>query len=144
MIKQRARFGQIFWCEFPVDAPSAEFHAEHPVVVIRSAPDLKGACIVVPITTKAAPPSPTVHKLRRNYNPAAPKLEVWAIGNHIYTVSQERLRPFVHRGQQVVPKMHADDLADVMAAIRAALPQVFPEPAPQPATIDLPKAEPKE
>ena len=129
-LKQRARFGQVFWCDFPTDAPRAEFHAEHPAVVIRSAKDLHDVCIVVPITTKPHPPSPTVHKLRRNYNPASPGLEVWAICNHIYTVAQERLRPFQHRGQQIVPRMADDDLADVMTAIRAALPQVFPPAAP--------------
>ncbi len=123
--KQRARFGQVLWCEFPIDALPAEFHAEHPVVVIRSAKDLKDTCIVVPITTKMHAPSPTVHKLRHNYNPAAPTREVWVICSHIYTVGQERLRPFQHRGQQIVPRMDADDIADVVVALRAALPQVF-------------------
>ncbi len=125
LLKQRARFGQVLWCDFPTDAPPSEFHAEHPVVVIRSAKDLKDACIVAPITTKEQPTSPTVHKLRRNYNPAAPGRTVWVICSHIYTVGQERLRPFQYRGQQMVPQMQPDDIADVCAAIRAALPQVL-------------------
>ncbi len=43
LLKQRARFGQVFWCDFPPDAPRAEFHAEQPAVVIRSAKDLQGS-----------------------------------------------------------------------------------------------------
>ena len=39
------------WCDFPADAPLEEFHAEHPVVVVRSAHGLSDTCIVVPITS---------------------------------------------------------------------------------------------
>jgi uncharacterized protein YifN (PemK superfamily) len=124
-LNQRARFGQVFWCGFPVDAPKAEFHSEHPVVVIRAAKDLHDTCIVVPITTRPHLASTTVFKLLRNYNPSAPQLDVWAICNHLYTVSQERLRPFYHKGRPVVPKMEADDLANVLEAVRNGLPQVF-------------------
>jgi uncharacterized protein YifN (PemK superfamily) len=124
-IVQRARFGQVLWCDFPADAPAEEFHAEHPAVVVRSAGNLRETCIVVPITSKPHPTGPTVHKLRRNYNPAAPGLEVWAICHHLYTISQTRLRPFQHKGQQIVPKMEQDDLADIISGIRRALPQIF-------------------
>ena len=126
LIQQRARFGQVLWCDFPADAPAEEFHAEHPVVVVRSAKDLKDTCIVVPVTSTFHYPSPTVHKLRRHYNPAEPDREVWAICHELYTVSQSRFRPFQYKGRQFVPRMEADDLADVVACIRRALPQVFP------------------
>jgi mRNA interferase MazF len=125
-INQRARFGQVFWCDFPTNAPDEEFHAEHPAVVVRSAKDLKDTCIIVPITSQPHAPGPTVHKLRRNYNPAAPSLSVWAVCSHLYTVSQSRLRPFQHGGHQIVPKMAKDDLADIIACVRSALPQIFP------------------
>jgi uncharacterized protein YifN (PemK superfamily) len=105
------------------------------VVVVQSAKDLKDTCIVIPLTTQPHNDAPTVHKLRRNYNPAVstyPRLarivEVWAVCGHLYTVSQSRLRPFQHRGQQTVPRMQQDDLDDVIACIRCALPQIFPAP----------------
>jgi mRNA interferase MazF len=132
-IKQRARFGQVFWCKFPTNAPREEFHAEHPIVVVRSAKDLTDTCIVVPLTSGPHTDAPTVHKLRRNYNRAAPILDVWAVCSHLYTVSQSRLRPFQHGGQQIVPKMQQDDLDDVIACVRRALPQICPAPAPPPA-----------
>jgi uncharacterized protein YifN (PemK superfamily) len=134
---QRARFGQVYWCDFPAGAPPEEFHAEHPVVVIRAAQDLHDTCVVIPITSQQHNPSPVVHKLRRNYNPAAPGLPVWAICREIYTVSQSRLRAFQHRGQQIVPKMDQADLDDVMACIRRALPQVFPPVPPAAVANDV-------
>ena len=124
-IKQRARFGQVFWCAFPPDAPSEEFHSEHPVVVVRAARNLRDTCIVVPLTSQPHAAIPTVHMLRRNYNPAAPGRAAWAVCSHLYTVSQSRLRPFQHGGHQIVPRMQQDDLTDIVACIRAALPQVF-------------------
>jgi uncharacterized protein YifN (PemK superfamily) len=139
-MKQRARFGQVMWCDFPADAPLEEFHAEHPVVVVRSAHGLSDTCIVVPITSAPHNPSPTVHKLRRNYNPASRGLAVWAICSHLYTVAHSRLRPFQHRGQQLVPKMEDDDHADVIACIRRAMPQVFPPLAPGRGTQPVPGA----
>lgn len=131
-IRQRARFGQVFWCDFPADAPPEEFHAEHPAVVVKSANDLKDTCIVVPMTSLPNAVSPVIHKLRRNYNPARPDLDAWAVCNHLYTVSQSRLRPFQHKGQQVTPKMQDDDLDDVLACIRRALPQIC---SPRPAAV---------
>jgi uncharacterized protein YifN (PemK superfamily) len=134
-IKQRARFGQVLWCDFPTDAPRGEFHAEHMVVVVQSAKDLKDTCIVVPLTSVLHTDAPTVHKLRRNYNPTS-VVDMWAVCSHLYTVSQSRLRPFQHRGQQIVSKMQQDDLDDLIACIRRALPQIFPAspPARQPST----------
>src|SRR5207302_880823 len=70
-LKQRARFGQVMWCAFPEDAPLPQFRGEHPVVVVQSAKDLRDTCVVVPMTTAAHNPSPTVYKLKRGYNPAA-------------------------------------------------------------------------
>jgi len=82
-----------------------EFHAEHPVVVVRSAQSLTGHVYCCAITSDPHNPSPTVHKLRRNYNPASPTREVWVICSHLYTVAHSRLRAFQHKGQQLVPKM---------------------------------------
>ena len=124
-IKQRARFGQVFWCAFPADAPPEEFHSEHPVVVVRAARTLKDTCIVVPLTTQPHPAIATVHALHRNYNPGAPDKAVWAVCSHLYTVSQSRLRPFQHGGRQLVPRLQQDDIDAIRACIRAAMPQVL-------------------
>jgi uncharacterized protein YifN (PemK superfamily) len=63
------------WCAFSEDAPLPEFRGEHPALVVQSAKDLKDTCVVVPITSSRHIPSPTVYKLTKSYNPAAPNLE---------------------------------------------------------------------
>lgn len=124
-LKQRARFGQIMWCAFSEDAPLPEFRGEHPVVVVQSAKDLKDTCVVVPMTTRAHNPSPTVHKLKRGANPAAPGVDSWAICDHLYTVSQTRLRPFQHRGYQAVPRITQEDVEGIVSCIQKGFPQIF-------------------
>jgi uncharacterized protein YifN (PemK superfamily) len=113
------------WCAFSEGALLPEFRGEHPVVVVQSAKDLKDTCVVVPMTSARHNPSPTVYKLKAGYNPAARGVESWVICNHLYTVSQARLRPFQHRGYQAVPKIHQDDLEGIVACIRQGFPQIF-------------------
>lgn len=121
LILSRPRFGQVYWVDFPHDAYAPEFVGEHPGVVIRAAASLNEPCTVVPLTSRDQGRRPHVHALTRNPNPRQ-NTAVWAVCDHLYTVSIERLRPFLDRHKNPsYPRVADVDLHEISKAVRGAM-----------------------
>ena len=86
------RLGNVYWCEFPMDARKPEFWKTRPVIVVSYANTLLGPVLVVPLTTKPQPGNKWAHALPRNPVPGESRAS-WAVCNHLYTVSCSRLSP---------------------------------------------------
>lgn len=121
LIQSRARFGQVYWVDFPHDAYSPEFVGEHPGVVVRAASSLSEPCIVVPLTSRDQGQRVHTYELRRNPNPRQ-DTRVWAVCDHLYTVAIERLRPLLDRHKNPsYPKVDDLDLHEIARRVQAAM-----------------------
>lgn len=121
LILSRPRFGQVYWVDFPHDAYAPEFVGEHPGVVIRGASSLHEPCTVVPLTTRDRGKRPHTFELTINPNPRQ-DTPVWAVCDHLYTVSIERLRPFLDRYKnQSFPKVCDADCQELAKRVQGAL-----------------------
>lgn len=121
LILSRPRFGQVYWVDFPHDAYAPEFVGEHPGVVIRAASSLHEPCTVVPLTSRDQRRRPHTYELTVNPNPRQ-DTPVWAVCDHLYTVSIERLRPFLDRYKnQSFPKVCDADCREISRHVHGAL-----------------------
>lgn len=121
LILSRPRFGQVYWVDFPHDAYAPEFVGEHPGVVIRGASSLQEPCTIVPLTSRDQGKRPHTFRLKINPNPRQ-NTPVWAVCDHLYTVSIERLRPFLDRYKnQSFPKVGDADCQEIARRVQGAL-----------------------
>jgi mRNA interferase MazF len=81
------KHGQIYWCDFWLDAQLPEMWKTRPVVVLSYKNTLHGPCLVVPITTQPQGNSPWAWELSGSLDGR----QSWAVCNHLYTVATSRL-----------------------------------------------------
>nr|WP_294550253.1 type II toxin-antitoxin system PemK/MazF family toxin [uncultured Rhodopila sp.] len=89
-IKATPKIRNVYYCDFPEAALPPEFSKRRPVIVVSYRNSLTAPILVVPQTTQAQPHNGWEVKLARNPTPAE-SCEVWAVCNHLYTVSCTRL-----------------------------------------------------
>ncbi len=81
------KHGQIYWCDFWLDAQLPEMWKTRPVVVLSYKNTLHGPCLVVPITTEPQGNSPWAWELSVSIDGQ----RNWVICNHLSTVAPSRL-----------------------------------------------------
>jgi mRNA interferase MazF len=111
------KHGQIYWCDFWLDAQLPEMWKTRPVVVLSYKNTLHGPCLVVPITTEPQGNSPWAWQLsvsidgRRN----------WVVCNHLYTVAPSRLSQVRTR----IFRVPETEFNEILARVTAWLPRPF-------------------
>jgi mRNA interferase MazF len=111
------KHGQIYWCDFWLDAQLPEMWKTRPVVVLSYKNTLHGPCLVVPTTTEPQGDSPWAWELsismdgRRN----------WVVCNHLYTVAPSRLSP--EKGR--IPRVPNGEFNEILKRVVAWLPRPF-------------------
>lgn len=126
-ILSRPRIGQMYWIDFPHDAYAPEFVNEHPGIVIRAANSLHDTCIILPVTSAQQKAGTHFHQLSKNPNPKgqAEGRTAYVVCDHLYTVNTNRLRPLVHNGKAIFPKVEPHDLAATFAIVQKVLVAAF-------------------
>lgn len=111
------KLGQIYWCDFWMDAQLPVMWKTRPIVVLSYKNTLHGPCLVVPITTKPQQDSPWAWELsvslegRRN----------WVVCNHLCTVAPSRLSQV--RGK--LPMVPKNEFNEILTRVMAWLPRPF-------------------
>jgi mRNA interferase MazF len=86
-ISAAPKHGQIYWCDFWLDAQLPEMWKTRPVIVLSYKNTLHGPCLVVPTTTKPQGNSPWAWPLSLSIDGQ----RRWVVCNHLYTVAPSRL-----------------------------------------------------
>ncbi|MFL5287489.1 MAG: type II toxin-antitoxin system PemK/MazF family toxin [Rhodopila sp.] len=110
-----------YHCSFPDAALPPEFSKRRPVTVVSYENSLTGPILVVPFTTRPQRADGWAIKLARNPTPGE-SCDVWAVCNHLYTVSCERLTAT----HGVVPRLTPDEFRPVHELILVWLPALDP------------------
>jgi mRNA interferase MazF len=118
-IRATPRIRNVYYCAFPEAALPPEFSKRRPVVVVSYKNSLTGPILVVPITTRPQPDNPWAVRLPRNPTPGE-TCDVWAICNHLYTVSCTRLTA-THR---TVPRLTADEFRPIHTKVLNWIPSL--------------------
>jgi mRNA interferase MazF len=111
------KHGQIYWCDFWLDAQLPEMWKTRPVVVISYKNTLHGPRLVVPTSTDPQGSSPWAWELsitidgQRN----------WVVCNHLYTVAPSRLSQVKGR---ILPVPNAE-FNEILQRVSAWLPRPF-------------------
>jgi mRNA interferase MazF len=111
------KHGQIYWCDFWLDAQLPERWKTRPVVVLSYKNTLHGPCLVVPLTTEPQGDSPWAWEVsvsidgRRN----------WAVCNHLYTIAPSRLST----GPRRVLRIPNTAFNEILKRVNAWLPRPF-------------------
>jgi len=120
-IKATPHIRNIYYCGFPDAALPPEFSKRRPVIVMSYKNSLTGPILVIPITTQAQPEGGWAVKLARNPTPGE-TCDVWAIRNHLYTVSCTRLTAT----HGVVPRLTAAEFRPIHELVLKWLPTLDP------------------
>jgi len=111
------KHGQIYWCDFWLDAQLPEMWKTRPVVVLSYKNTLHGPCLVVPMTTDPQGNSPWAWELsvsidgRRN----------WVVCNDLHTIAPSRLSP--EKG--TIPRVPHAEFNEILQPVTAWLPRPF-------------------
>jgi uncharacterized protein YifN (PemK superfamily) len=126
-IVSRPRMGQMYWVDFPHDAYAPEFVNEHPGIVIRAANSLHDTCIILPVTSAQQKAGSHFHELSKNPNPKgqAEGRIAYVVCDHLYTVNINRLRPLIHNGKAIYPKVEPHDLTAIFTTVQNVLGAAF-------------------
>jgi len=111
------KHGQVYWCDFPLDAHLPEMWKTRPVVVLSYKNTLSGPCLVVPTTTQPQGSSPWAWEI---LSPVDGRM-VWVVCNHPYTVAPSRFSSI--RGK--IPRVSNEDFNEILKRVTAWLPRPF-------------------
>jgi mRNA interferase MazF len=89
-IKAAPAIRGVYSRRYPDAALPPEFSKRRPVMVVSWKNSLAGPVLMIPITTQSQSGNPWALRLPRNPCPGE-TCEVWAVCNHLYTVSCTRL-----------------------------------------------------
>ena len=119
-IRSAPRAKQVFWCAYPDPAHTEvpEFYKRRPVVVLSRKATLYGVVTVVPLSGK--PQSGNRNSLQM-HSPIEGKI-VWAVCNHIHTLSTRRLHPPAGG----IPKVSDEDFREILKRVCNNLPLLPP------------------
>jgi mRNA interferase MazF len=116
-IQAAPKHGQIYWCDFWLDAQLPEMWKTRPVVVISYKNTLSGPCLVVPTTTKPQGSSPWAWEMSLSIDGQ----RSWVVCNHLYTVAPSRFSQI----KGTIPRVPNTDFNDVLKRVMAWLPRPF-------------------
>jgi len=116
-IQAAPKHGQIYWCDFWLDAQLPEMWKTRPVVVISYKNTLSGPCLVVPTTTKPQGSSPWAWEMSVSIDGQ----RSWVVCNHLYTVAPSRFSQI--KGK--IPRVPNTDFNEVFKRVMAWLPRPF-------------------
>jgi len=111
------KHGQIYWCDFPLDAQLPEMWKTRPVVVLSYKNSLHGPCLVVPTTTEPQGSSPWAWGLSVSIDGR----RSWVVCNHLYTVAPSRLSQV--RGK--IFRVTNTEFNEILKRVTAWLPRPF-------------------
>jgi mRNA interferase MazF len=112
------KHGQLYWCDFWLDAHLPEFWKTRPVVVLSYKNTLSGPCLVVPLTTEPQGSSPWAWELADSIDGR----RSWVVCNHLYTVAPSRFSQI--KGK--IPRVSNSDFNEILSRVTAWLPRPFP------------------
>lgn len=119
-IKSAPKIRQVFWCDYPdpehTEIP--EFFKRRPVVVLSRKATLHGVVTVVPLSGK---PQMDSRNSLRMLSPIRGKT-VWAVCNHVHTVSTRRLDAPAGR----IPRVPDEDFRGILKKVCNNLPLLPP------------------
>ena len=116
-IKAAPKHGQIYWCDFWLDAQLPEMWKTRPVVVISYKNTLTGPCLVVPTTTQPQGTSPWAWPMSVSIDGQ----KSWVVCNHLYTVAPSRFTQI--RG--TIPRVPNAEFNEILSRVIAWLPRPF-------------------
>lgn len=122
-VKHPPGAGKVVMCDFSfLKRPEMQKERRAIVVSTRSASG-SGRCMVVPVSkTEAAEPNSHHHRFEAGSYPFFhPTEPVWAVCDHLYTVSLSRLWQINIRDRATIPSISADDLAAVRKLVGTSL-----------------------
>jgi len=112
VLNSAPKLGEVYWCSFHHDALKPEFHKRRPVMVASYRNHLSGPILVIPFSTLPQDGNPWA--IRAGQIVPSDQRTSWAVCNHLYTVSCERLTP--DRGR--VPRIKGQLRAEILALAR--------------------------
>jgi len=112
------KHGQIYWCDFWLDAQLPEMWKTRPVIVLSYKNTLYGPCLVVPTSTLPQGSSPWAWELSVSIDGQ----KSWVICNHLYTVAPSRLSQV--RGK--IPRVPNNEFNEILSRVTQWLPRPFP------------------
>jgi len=118
-IKATPKIRNVYYCGFSDSAPPPEFSKRRPVIVFSHKNALNGPILVVPITTRPQAQNAWASKLERNPTPGE-TCDVWAVCNHLYTVSCARLTAT----HGIVPRLTAEEFLPIHRLVLKWLPSL--------------------
>jgi mRNA interferase MazF len=111
------RHGQIYWCDFWLDAQLPEMWKTRPVVVISYKNTLTGPCLVVPTTTQSQGNSPWAWPMSVSIDGQ----KSWVVCNHLYTVAPSRFSQI----KGAIPHVPKAEFNEILSRVLAWLPRPF-------------------
>jgi mRNA interferase MazF len=111
------KHGQLYWCDFWLEAHLPEMWKTRPVVVLSYKNSLSGPCLVVPLTTAPQGGSPWAWEL----STAIDGRRHWVLCNHLYTVAPSRLSQI--KGK--IPRVTNGEFNEILQRVQAWLPRPF-------------------
>src|SRR6202044_3750031 len=111
------KHGQIYWCDFWLDAQLPEMLKTRPVVVISYKNSLHGPCLVVPTSTEPRGNSPWAWELSVSLDGRRNRV----VCNHLYTVAPSRFSPGTGR----ILRVPNAEFNEILARVTAWLPRPF-------------------
>jgi mRNA interferase MazF len=116
-ISAAPKAGQVYWCDFWLQAQLPEFWKTRPVIVVSYKNQLYGPCLVVPTTTDDQGGSPWAFPF---VNLIGDGQKSWAVCNHLYTVAPSRLSQFKGR----IPNVSQAQFNEILARINVWIPKI--------------------
>jgi mRNA interferase MazF len=116
-IKAAPKHGQIYWCDFWLDAQLPEMWKTRPVVVISYKNTLSGPCLVVPTTTKPQGSSPWAWEMSMSIDGQ----RSWVVCNHLYTVAPSRFSQI----KGTIPRVPNTDFNEILKRAMTWVPRPF-------------------
>jgi mRNA interferase MazF len=116
-IKAAPKHGQIYWCDFWLDAQLPEMWKTRPVVVLSYKNSLYGPCLVIPTSTQPQGGSPWGYELSLSIDGR----RTWAVCNHLYTVAPSRLAV----GSRGIPRLPKAEFNELLKRVSLWLPRPF-------------------
>jgi len=112
------KHGQIYWCDFWMDAQLPEMWKTRPVIVLSYKNTLYGPCLVVPTSTLPQGNSPWAWELSTSIDGQ----KSWVICNHLYTVAPSRLSQV----RSKIPRVQNIEYNEILSRVMQWLPRPFP------------------
>jgi mRNA interferase MazF len=111
------KHGQLYWCDFWLDAHLPEMWKTRPVVVISYKNTLSTPCLVVPLSTEPQGNSPWAWELSTSIDGR----KHWVVCNHLYTIAPSRLSQI--KGK--IPRVPNAEFNEILSRITQWLPRPF-------------------